>query len=294
MTEPDPRPDALARTFEGERARLLALAHRVLGSWADAEDAVQETWLRLAHQEPDSIDNLRGWLTTVVGRVCLDMLRSRKGRPRSPRDDSLQDLVVVADDAPTPEDDAVLADSVGLALLMVLETLRPTERLAFVLHDVFAVPFEQIGQIVGKSTDATKMLASRARRKVRVMPQQTDRQQGRTVVDAFLMASRHGDFEALLRVLDPDVTLHSHTAHGVLVKIGATEVATAAQRGAGALRARTVRVNGEPGFLLWDTKGRPRALMACTVVGGRIVAMVSVLDPRRLAQLELPEPPRES
>ena len=294
MTEPDPRPDALAQVFEGERARLLTLAHRVLASRADAEDAVQEAWLRLAHQEPDSIDNLGGWLTTVVGRVCLDMLRSRRARPGALHDEWLLELVVVEDDVPTPEDDAVLADSVGLALLMVLETLRPTERLAFVLHDVFAVPFEEIGQIIGKSTDATKMLASRARRKVRVTPQQTDRRQGRAVVDAFLTASRTGDFEGLLRVLDPDVTLHSHTAHGVLVKIGATEVATTALRGQASFRARPVLVNGEPGFLLWDVKGRPRALMACTVVEGRIVDMVSILDPRRLAQLDLPEPLHET
>ncbi|MCM0639354.1 sigma-70 family RNA polymerase sigma factor [Cellulomonas wangsupingiae] len=283
-------PDALAQVFEGERARLLRLAHRVLGSRSDAEDAVQEAWLRLARQEPGAIDNLGAWLTTVVGRVCLDMLRSRRAAPGVPHDEWLAGLEVVADDAPTPEDDAVLADSVGLALLIVLETLRPDERLAFVLHDVFAVPFEQIGQIIGRSTDTTKMLASRARRKVRGTPQQTDRQQARAVVAAFVTAARTGDFDGLLRVLDPDVTLRSHTARGVLVKIGATAVATAAQRGT-VFRGRPVLVNGEPGLVLWDASGRPRALMACTVVGERIVDMVSILDPARLEQLDLPEPP---
>lgn len=291
MTEPDPGAAALAEAFEDQRRRLVALAYRILGSRADAEDAVQEAWLRLARQDVDAIDNLAGWLTTVVGRVCLDMLRSRQAKPEALSDDRLPELVVTADDG-APEDDAVLADSVGLALLVVLETLLPTERLAFVLHDMFAVPFDEIGQIIGKSTDATKMLASRARRKVQGTPRPTDgRRQRRAVVDAFLAAARSGDFEGLLRVLDPDVTLHSHTARGVFVKIGATEVATTAQRGGGrTTRTRPVLVNGEPGFLLWDAKGRPRGLMACTVVDGRIVDMLSIIDPKRLAQMDLPEP----
>ena len=190
MTEPDLRAAAMAGPFEGQRERLVAVAYRMLGSRADAEDAVQEAWLRLARQDPDAIDNLAGWLTTVVGRVCLDILRSRRARPEASYD-HLPELVVTEDDARAPEDDAVLADSVGLALLVVLDTLRPTERLAFVLHDMFAVPFEEIGQIIGKSADATKMLASRARRKVQGTPQPTDeRQRRRAVVDAFLAAAR--------------------------------------------------------------------------------------------------------
>ena len=291
MTEPDLRAAAMAGPFEGQRERLVALAHRILGSRADAEDAVQEAWLRLARQDPDAIDNLTGWLTTVVGRICLDILRSRRAKPEASLD-HLPELVVTGDDGGSPEDDVVLADSVGLALLVVLETLRPTERLAFVLHDMFAVPFEEIGQIIGKSADATKMLASRARRKVQGTPQPTDeRHQRRAVVDAFLAAARSGDFEGLLRVLDPDVTLRSHTARGVFVKIGATEVATTAQRGGGlTARARPVLVNDEPGFLLWDAKGRPRALMACIVVDGRIVDMLSIIDPKRLAEMDLPGP----
>ncbi|MGY4900897.1 sigma-70 family RNA polymerase sigma factor [Streptomyces sp. 900116325] len=165
MTGPGPD-EALAGAFEQQRGRLVAVAHRMLGSRADAEDAVQEAWLRLARQDTAAIDNLAGWLTTVVGRICIDVLRSRKSRPEASYDDRLPELVVTEDDGGAPEDDALLAESVGLALLVVLDTLRPTERLAFVLHDMFAVPFEEIGRIIGRSTDATKMLASRARRKV--------------------------------------------------------------------------------------------------------------------------------
>ena len=211
----------MAEAFEEQRGRLVAVAYRMLGSRADAEDAVQEAWLRLARQDAATIDNLAGWLTTVVGRVCIDMLRSRKARPEASYGDRLPELVVTEDDDAAPEDDALLADSVGLALLVVLDTLGPAERLAFVLHDMFAVPFEEIGQIIGRSTDATKMLASRARRKVQGPHRPTDeRQQQRAVVDAFLAAARSGDFEGLLRVLDPDVTWRAHTARGVVVRLG--------------------------------------------------------------------------
>ena len=165
MTESGPD-EALAEAFEEQRGRLVAVAYRMLGSRADAEDAVQEAWLRLARQDAGAIDNLSGWLTTVVGRVCIDALRARKARPEASYDDRLPELVVAEDPGGAPEDDALLAESVGLALLVVLDTLRPAERLAFVLHDMFAVPFGEIGQIIGKSPDATKMLASRARRKV--------------------------------------------------------------------------------------------------------------------------------
>ena len=253
MTESGPD-EALAEAFEEQRGRLVAVAYRMLGSRADAEDAVQEAWLRLARHDAAAIDNLGGWLTTVVGRVCIDVLRSRKARPEASYDDRLPELVVTEDGGGAPEDDALLAESVGLALLVVLDTLRPAERLAFVLHDMFAVPFEEIGQIIGRSTDAAKMLASRARRKVQDTPRPTDeRQQQRAVVDAFLAAARSGDFEGLLRVLDPDVTWRSYTARGVVVRLGATEVASRAQRGARAtVTARPVLVNGEPGVVVWD------------------------------------------
>lgn len=281
---------ALAQAFEEQRGRLVAVAHRMLGSRADAEDAVQETWLRLSRQDPDGIDNLGGWLTTVVGRVCIDLLRSRKTRPEAPFDEDPLELVVTEDDQDTPERDAVLADSVGLAMLVVLEALRPDERLAFVLHDMFAVPFEEIGQILGKSEDASKMLASRARRKVQgsSTPDGRRRQQ-REVVDAFLAASRRGDFEGLLQVLDPEVTWRVHSARGTKVRLGATAVAGRAQRAEHVqMSARRVLVNGEPGLLVWDADGRPRGVMACTVVDGRIVAMQSETDPERLAAMDLP------
>lgn len=280
----------LAQEFDAERGRLEALAYRMLGSTADAEDAVQETWLRLARQDADRIDNLPGWLTTVVGRVCLDMLRSRRAHPEAALDEGLPDFVVT-DDEGGPEDTALLADSVGLALLVVLDTLRPDERLAFVLHDMFAVPFVEIGQIIGKSPDAAKMLASRARRKVQGAPRSTDeRQQQREVVDAFIAAAHGGDFEQLLEVLDPDVTWTTHRPRGEVVRIGRTEVIAAADRGRhAAVAARRVLVNGEPGVLTWSRTGKPLSLMACTVVDGRIVDVVALVDPTRLASMDLPE-----
>jgi RNA polymerase sigma factor (sigma-70 family) len=284
---------AVAEAFEEQRGRLVAVAYRMLGSRADAEDAVQEAWLRLARQDEAAIDNLAGWLTTVVGRVCLDVLRSRKARPEASYDDRLPELMVTEDGGGAPENGALLAESVGLALLVVLETLRPTERLAFVLHDMFAVPFEEIGQIIGRSTDATKMLASRARRKVQDTPRPAEeRQQQRAVVDAFLAAARDGDFEELLRVLDPDVTWRSHTAHGVVVRLGAAEVAALAQRGArAAATVRPILVNGEPGIVAWGANGKLVGVIACTVVDGRIVEVLSVLDPERLAAMDLPGRP---
>jgi RNA polymerase sigma factor (sigma-70 family) len=193
---PDPTNEALVGAFEQQRERLVAVAYRMLGSRADAEDAVQEAWVRLARQDAGSIDNLAGWLTTVVGRVCIDALRSRNIRAEATDEGRLPELVVTAYDDDSPEENALLAESVSLALLVVLEALNPAERLAFVLHDMFAVPFGEIGQIIGKSTDATKMLASRARRKVRDTPRPTEeRAEQRAVVAAFLAASREGDFE---------------------------------------------------------------------------------------------------
>ena len=277
----------VAEAFEEQRGRLVAVAYRVLGSRADAEDAVQEAWLRLSRQDAGAIDNLAGWLTTVVGRICVDVLRSRRTHPESVVGE-LPELLVSEDDD-GPETDAVLADSVGLAMLVVLDALRPDERLAFVLHDMFAVPFDEIGRVLDRSTDAAKMLASRARRKVQGTPQPADRRRQRAVVDAFLTASRTGDFEALLRVLDPEVRWTTHTAHGSVVRIGATELARQAARGAASrVTARRVLVDGEPGILAWGPTGKPLAVMACTVVDDRIVEVVSVADPHVLAVVDLP------
>ena len=277
----------IAEAFEQQRGRLVAVAYRMLGSRADAEDAVQEAWLRLSRQDADAIDNLPAWLTTVVGRICIDALRIRRTHPES----GVAELpeLVVTEDADMPEDDAVLADSVGLALLVVLDALRPDERLAFVLHDMFAVPFDEIARVLDKSTDAAKMLASRARRKVQGTPHPSDRRRQRAVVDAFLAASRARDFEALLRVLDPDVRWTTHTAHGAVVRLGATELARQSVRGATSrVTARRVLVDGEPGVLAWGPTGKPLAVMACTVVEDRIVEVVSVLDPHVLEAVDLP------
>ena len=282
----------LAEAFEPHRTRLLAVAHRVLGSQADAEDAVQEAWLRLSRQDPEEIDNLPGWLTTVVSRICIDTLRSRAARPEVSIDREGPELVVT-DDVDTPEDAAVLSDSVGLALLVVLGSLRPDERLAFVLHDMFAVPFAEIGRILDKSTDAAKMLASRARRKVQQVPTSgASRQEQREVVDAFLAASRSGDFDALLRILDPDVVLRSHTPRGVQVSVGPEPILDRIRQGQGSqVRAGRVLVNGEPGIMAWSRSGRPISLMACTVADGRLVGAVAIVDPAQLAALDLPGPP---
>ncbi|GAA2373966.1 sigma-70 family RNA polymerase sigma factor [Streptomyces cuspidosporus] len=292
MSGPSPT-DPVAEAFEAQRDRLRAVAHRMLGSHADAEDVVQEAWLRLSGQDAAAIHNLAGWLTTVVGRISLDILRSRQSRPQASYDDRLPDLVVTIDDGATPEDDAALADSVGLALLVVLDSLRPSERLAFVLHDLFAVPFDEIGQILGKSTAATKMLASRARRKVRATKQPTavGREQ-REVVQAFLAAARHGDFEGLLRVLDPEVKLTVDTPDGVFVTLGATEVAAGARLSAdAAVRGRAVLVGGLPGIAAWREDGSPLSVAAFTVTEARITRIAIVIDPAKLASMDLPSPP---
>jgi RNA polymerase sigma-70 factor (ECF subfamily) len=284
--------DAVAAAFEQQRTRLTAVAYRVLGSRDDAEDAVQEAWLRLARQDAGAIDNLSAWLTTVVGRVCIDMLRSRTARAETAYGDEPPEWIVTPDETAAPESNAVLADSVGVALLVVLDSLGPDERLAFVLHDMFAVPFDEIGQIVGKSTDAAKMLASRARRKVQGQghgaQHPTDRRRQGEVVDAFLAAAQRGDFEGLLRVLDPDVVWRIHSPRGEIVRLGATELATQAARGGRAkVVARRVLVNGEPGLAAWRLSGQPMGVMACTVVDDRIVEVESVTDPERLAAMGL-------
>ena len=284
--------DPVAEAFETQRDRLRAVAYRMLGSHADAEDVVQEAWLRLSRQDTATIHNLAGWLTTVVGRISLDVLRSRQSHPEASYDDRLPELVVTVDDGLAPEDDVALADSVGLALLVVLESLGPSERLAFVLHDLFAVPFDEIGQILGKSTDATKMLASRARKKVQATERPTVAgPKQRQVVQAFLAAARRGDFEGLLRVLDPDVKLTVATPNGVIVTLGATEVATGARRSAGAVvRTRAVSVNGLPGMVAWREDGTPLSVVAFTIVDDRIADIAIVIDPARLASMDLPDP----
>ncbi|MEV0581038.1 sigma-70 family RNA polymerase sigma factor [Streptomyces sp. NPDC050392] len=284
--------DPMAETFEAHRDRLRAVARRLLGSHADAEDVVQEAWLRFSRQDTTAINNVAGWLTTVVGRISLDVLRSRRARPEASYDDGLSDLVVTIDDRPAPEDDAMLADSVGLALLVVLGSLGPGERLAFVLHDLFAVPFDEIGRILGKSTAAAKMLASRARRKVRTTerPTGSGREQ-REVVRAFLAAARHGDFEGLLRVLDPEVKLTVDTPSGLVVTLGATKVAAGAQlSAAAAAQGRAVLVDGCPGVVSWNGNGTPLSILAFTVVGGRIAGITVVIDPAKLALMDLPAP----
>ncbi len=286
--------DLVTKTFEAQRDRLRVVAYRMLGSHADAEDVVQEAWLRLSRQDTAAIHNLAGWLTTVVGRISLDVLRSRQARPEASYDDRLPELVVTVDAGPAPEDDVALADSVGLALLVVLESLGPSERLAFVLHDMFAVPFDEIGQILGKSAAAAKMLASRARRKVQTTehPAAAGREQ-REVVQAFLAAAHRGDFEGLLRVLDPEVKLTVDTPGGVVVVLGATEVAAGAQRrvaAGAAARGRAALVNGLPGFVSWREDGTPLSVMAFTVVDRRIARIAVVIDPARLAAMDLPEP----
>lgn len=280
---------SLPLEFEEHRSRLLAVATKTLGSRTDAEDAVQEAWLRLDRYEGEPIDNLGGWLTRVLGRICIDMLRTRAARSESSLDSSATDPIVTDTDE-DPENSAVVGESIALAMVLVLESLDPAERLAFVLHDAFAVPFAEIGPIVDRSTGATKMLASRARRKVRGVPQPTgERSQRRAVVDAFLAAARQGDFEALLRLLDPEVSWHRHAAHGDRLTVGADEVLGVVRRGnPDRVQARRVNVNGEPGILAWGPRGRALALMACTVADGRLVDIVSITDPGRLARMELP------
>ncbi|MGW8632809.1 sigma-70 family RNA polymerase sigma factor [Streptomyces sp. NPDC055793] len=282
--------DPIAEAFETHRARLTAVAYRVLGSHADADDAVQEAWLRLSRQDADGIDNLGGWLTTVVGRISLDLLRSGRTRPTVPLDDRLPEAAVTLDDGSTPEELVALGDSVGLALLTVLDSLRPDERLAFVLHDVFAVPHGEIGTILGRSADATKMLTSRARRKVRAARQSaSDRRQRREVVGAFLAAAREGRFERLLELLHPEVEFTVHAPGGRFVTIGATEVAGRARVAGGAAHGHAVTVNGRPGVIAWNEDGIPLSLLTFTVADGRITEITAVVDPAELASMDLPD-----
>ncbi|MBL1073742.1 sigma-70 family RNA polymerase sigma factor [Nocardia sp. 2] len=286
------RSDLVTEVFEAQRDRLRAVAYRVLGSHADAEDVVQEAWLRLDRQDASTIGNLAGWLTTVVGRISLDILRSRHAHPETAYGQELSDFVVIPDDDPAPDEQAALADSIGLALLVVLDSLAPSERLAYVLHDMFAVPFHEIAHILGKSADATKMIASRARRKVRSTPHPAvSTREHRRVFEAFRAAAVGGDFEALLRVLDPNVKLTVDTAGGVVVTLGATEVAAGARMFSGEVaRHRPILLNGMPGNMSWRADGSPLSVFAFTVVEARITAIHIVIDPAKLASIRLPEP----
>jgi RNA polymerase sigma factor (sigma-70 family) len=275
--------DDLTQRFETHRPRLRAVAYRMLGSLAEADDAVQEAWLRLHRTE--GVDNLGGWLTTVVGRIALDMLRSRAVRREEPLADRLPDPVITTE--PGPEETAVLADSVSLALLVVLQTLSPAERLAFVLHDLFAVPFEEIARVVDRSPGAAKQLASRARRRVRGQAPEPDTDPGRQrmVVDAFLAATRGGDLDGLLAVLDPDVILRVDQGAGIRVVQGAAAVAGQALLYARIAPAgRPALVNGAVGVVT-VVEGRAVSVIAVTVRDGRIAAMDIVADPERLAAL---------
>ena len=282
--------DWLAERFEEHRTRLRAVAYRMLGSLSQADDAVQEAWLRLSRSDASEIENLGGWLTTVVARVALNMLRSRTTRREEPLGVRIPDPIVDPADGTDPEHEALLADSVGLALLVVLETLSPAERLAFVLHDMFAVPFEEIAPIIDRSLGATRKLASRARRRVqgeRTDPDpDLDRQ--REVVDAFLAASREGDFDALVSVLDPDVVLHADFGEGRTQELrGAEAVAGQAQMYSRlGLVVHSALINGAVGAVT-TRDGQPFSVGAITVRDGKIVEMDWLADPARLAELDL-------
>jgi RNA polymerase sigma-70 factor (ECF subfamily) len=283
--------DWLAERFEENRPHLRAVAYRMLGSSAEADDAVQEAWLRLSRTGVGGVENLGGWLTTIVARVSLNMLRSRTLRREEPMDPPATGQPVAPPNGTDPEHEAVLADSVGLALLVVLDTLTPAERLAFVLHDMFAVPFEEIAPIVERSPVATRQLASRARRRVQEAgpgdpPGEISRR--REVVAAFLAASREGDFDALLTMLDPDIVLRADNA---AAQMGADAEAIGPRAVAGIFsgRAKALRpalIDGAPGAV-WTYRGETRVVFAFTFAGGTITAIEQIADPERIARLEV-------
>jgi RNA polymerase sigma-70 factor (ECF subfamily) len=284
--------DWLAERFEQDRRRLRAVAYRMLGSLTEADDAVQEAWLRLSRADPDEIENLSAWLTTVVARVSLNMLRSRSVRREEPLPPRLPDPVVDRADGVDPEHEALLADSVGLALLVVLETLTPAERLAFVLHDMFGVPFDEIGRLVDRSPEAARQLASRARRRVRARPTapDVDVNAQRALVEAFLAAARDGDFDALVATLDPDVVLRADG--GALTALsaeahGALEVARRASLWSRVdLTMHPALINGTAGVVV-TRQDAVFAIASITVRDGRIAEMYFLADPERLARLDL-------
>lgn len=276
----------LAERFESDRAHLRAVAFRMLGSLSEAEDAVQEAWLRLSRAGTGGVENLSGWMTTIVARVCLDMLRSRRSRREEP---AAENVPVSGEEGIDPEQEAVLADSVGLALLVVLDALAPAERLAFVLHDMFAVPFEEIATIAGRSPAAARQLASRARRRVQgtATVTEVDLARQRQVVDAFLAASRAGDFDALIGVLDPDVVFRSDLVaapSGPSEVRGAPEVATHFLGRANL--ARPALVNGTVGVVV-APRGRLLLVLDVAIAGSKIVTIEAIAEPVRLTQIDL-------
>ncbi|GGW93660.1 RNA polymerase sigma factor [Streptomyces malachitofuscus] len=290
--------ELLARSFEEHRGHLKAVAYRMLGSLAEAEDAVQEAWLRLGRTDTAGIDNLGGWLTTVTGRICLDMLRSRTARREQPMDETfVPDPVIRPVPQTDPEQEALHADSVGVALLVVLEKLEPDERLAFVLHDMFAVPFDDIAPVVERSSAATRQLASRARRRVRdtTPPSEPDLGRQRQVLDAFMAAARGGDFEALVAVLHPDVVLRADAGAlvrgvaGSKVLQGAKPVAESAMLFSRYTAAGQIALVNDSLGLLSVVDGRIQSVMSVTITGNRITGMYILADPTRLQHLHLPE-----
>lgn len=276
--------DWLGEQFEENRAHLTGVAYRMLGSLDDAEDAVQEAWFRLSRQGSGGIENLGGWLTTVVARICVDMLRSRRSKREEPLA-HVPDFIVTRQES--PEDEVLMADSVGLALLVVLDTLTPSERLAFVLHDMFAMPFEEIAAMLGRSSAAVRQLASRARRRVQgAAPPATSFAQQRAVVDAFVAASRTGDFEGLVAVLDPDVFMRADRAPAIHGVRGAEAVASAAVTFRNVdLKIEPVIVNGSPGILARLANGQPLSVMGFVVTGSRITEIYVISRPERLSQI---------
>ena len=287
-----PTPERLADEFEKHRAYLRAVAYRMLGSASEAEDAVQESWIRFARIDASDVENLRGWLTTVVARVCLDMLRSRTSRREDSLETHVPDPVISSADA-NPESDAMLADSVGLALLVVLETLEPAERLAFVLHDVFGMTFDEIAPIVDRSVVAARQLASRARRRVQgqAPASDADLRQQRRVVDAFLAAAQEGDFERLVAVLDPEIVLRADggafKGMSRLVRGAQAVAAQAATFSKVALTMQVVLVNGNIGLVCRLADGRLFSVIGFTTAGGKVVEMDILADPDRLNRLDL-------
>lgn len=273
----------LANKFDAQRSRLRSVAYRILGSLSEAEDAVQESWLRLQRADEDGIDNLDGWLTTVVARICLNIIRDRRGHAEEPLDGFRPEPIISTETTGDPEHEALLADAVGIALQVVLDSLSPAERLAFVLHDMFAVPFDDIAELIERSPDATRQLASRARRRVRgtVPAPEPDLARQRRAVDAYFAAAREGDLEALVAVLDPDVVARSHTRTGTFELRGAENVARAASVGQRlATSVRPALINGIAGAIAFDGE-TPFAILAFTVVNDRAVT-IDIFNDREL------------
>jgi RNA polymerase sigma-70 factor (ECF subfamily) len=286
-----PSEDWTASVFEQHRAHLRGVAYRMLGSLSDADDAVQDAWLRFSTADTREVENVRGWLTTIVARVCLNMLRSRRTRRERPLEAALPEPIVSRLEGPDPQQEVILGEAVGMAMLIVLDSLSPAERVAFVLHDVFAIPFDDIAPIVGRSSTATRQLASRARRRVRQSTRpETDLRRQREVVDAFVRASRDGDLEALLAVLDPDVVLRvdggaAADARSVVIRGVEAVAAQALEFRNLATFARPVLVNGAMGAVV-VREGRPFSVIAFRIDAGRIMELDIVTDPEQMARLD--------